>query len=621
VFPAIRARTLRRFADWLIFALSCLLVILPLLYKVLQDMFHIAVFDADAIKLNTLFVFGCVSACITWHEDKHISLASLTNKLPEKTRNAVNGIREFVVAAVVVALFFASASQMFTVFPSGARLLGIPKIAVFAALPAMYLTIFAIHVRRSLRAGGRRKFFILAGILAGLFVSSGPIAGVCYGFFGAAPALPDSLFTVWCSFAGKTVAPLILLFVLFAFLGAPLFVVLSAVAYIAFSQGGGYVEVLSLEFYGILTDKSIAAIPLFTITGYALSKGSAGRRLVDIFRAAFGSFRGGTVVAAIVVATFFTTFTGVSGVTILALGSLLTIILTGSGYSKDNAHSLIAASGALGLLFPPSVAIIMYSTTNYVTVDVFDLFKGAIIPGCLLAASMIALGCFFDKNRERPKFSLKGTAVALRESLWELLLPVFICAGFFTGFFDLPESAAFSVLYAVVLEVFVRRDYSFRQCVGYLIESIPVSGGVLMILASSRGLSFFMLDANIPALLSGWVQTFVSSKIVFLLLLNVMLIVVGCLMDIYSAILVVSPLIIAIAESFGLSPVHTGVIFLMNLQLGFLTPPVGMDLFIASYAFDIPVGKVMRGIVPYLIAQAVVLLLVTYVPWFSTALL
>jgi len=177
------------------------------------------------------------------------------------------------------------------------------------------------------------------------------------------------------------------------------------------------------------------------------------------------------------------------------------------------------------------------------------------------------------------------------------------------------------VLYAVLLEAVIRKDYTPRSLAACILESIPVSGGVLMILASARGLSYFMLDANIPEMLSVWVRGVVSSRIVFLLLLNAILIVVGCLMDIYSAILVVSPLIIPIAESFGLSPVHTGVIFLMNMQLGFLTPPVGMDLFIASYAFNIPVSRVIRGIIPFLIAQAVILLLVTYIPWFSTALL
>jgi tripartite ATP-independent transporter DctM subunit len=444
---------------------------------------------------------------------------------------------------------------------------------------------------------------------------------VLYALFGNAPQFLDQIFTVWCGFTAKFTAPLIVLFILPAFLGAPLFITLSATAYIAFSQGGGYVEVLALESYSILTDKSIAAIPLFTMTGFILSKGSTGQRLVNVFRSVFGRIRGGAVFAVIVVATFFTTFTGVSGVTILALGSLLTIILTGSGYSTDDAHSLITASGAIGLMFPPSVAIIMFGTTNYFSVDVFDLFKGGIIPGCLLAVGTALLGFFFDKKKDKTAVPEIGVVAALRDSFFELLLPVFICIVFFTGFFDLAESAAFSVLYAAVLEIFVHKDYSLKKLAAYIIESIPISGGVLFILASSRGLSYFMLDANIPDILSVWVQTFVSSKIVFLLLLNLLLLGVGCLMDIYSAILIVSPLIIPIAGSFGISPIHAGVIFLMNMQMGFLTPPVGMDLFIASYAFNIPVSKVIRGILPYLALQAAVLLLVTYIPWFSTVLL
>ncbi|MDR1786304.1 MAG: TRAP transporter large permease subunit [Spirochaetaceae bacterium] len=607
---------MRSIAKKLTVLLCALISLLPLVFLLIQDGLHIAVYDADAIRANLLFIFGCISACITWDKNKHISLASLTDKLPQGLRTAVAMVREYAIAAVVVALFFAAFSQMFSAFSPGTTVLGIPLRAVFALLPAAYLVILVLQF-----LAASRRIPLVLGWLTGLIIASGPMAGVIYSLFGIFPEPLSVLFEKWCALSGAGTVPLILIFVFLAFLGVPLFVVLSAIGYIAFSQGGGYVEVLSLEFYTILIDKSISAIPLFTITGFVLSRGSAGRRLVDVFRALFGWFRGGTVVAAIVVATFFTTFTGVSGVTILALGSLLTIILTGSGYARDKAHSLIAASGAIGLLFPPSVAIIMYGTTNYFSVDVFDLFKGAVIPGCLLALGTIALGFFFDTAKVRPQFS-PGTALeALKQSAFELLLPVFISLGFFSGFFDLAQSAAFSVLYAVVLEVFVRKDFSLKDLGACILESIPVSGGILMILASARGLSYFMLDANIPEILSEWVRTFVSSRIVFLLLLNALLIVVGCLMDIYSAILVVSPLIIPIAESFGIQPVHAGVIFLMNMQLGFLTPPVGMDLFIASYTFNIPVGKVIQGIIPYLIVQACVLLLITYVPWFSSVLL
>lgn len=351
-----------------------------------------------------------------------------------------------------------------------------------------------------------------------------------------------------------------------------------------------------------------------------LSKGSAGKRFIELFNALFGWFRGGTVVASVLVMTFFSTFTGVSGVTILALGSLLTIILTGSGYTQDKAESLVTSCGALGLLFPPSVAIIVYATVNYFSVDVMQLFAAAFIPGLLMSCAMIVLGIFFDKRTERPAFSPEKIVLAMKNCIWELILPVCICYGYFSGFLDLFQIAAFAVFYSFCLVCFIRRDFSFSDSMEVLAESVPVSGGVLFILGSAVGLSYFMLDADIPNILAGIITQYVQNKFLFLILMNIMLLVAGCLMDIYSAILIISPLLIPLAESFGISAVQTGVIFLMNLSIGFLTPPVGMDLFIASYTFKKPVGKVIQGILPFLLVQFTVLLLVTYIPWFTGVL-
>ena len=234
---------------------------------------------------------------------------------------------------------------------------------------------------------------------------------------------------------------------------------------------------------------------------------------------------------------------------------------------------------------------------------------------------MIALGIFFDKDSKRVPFSFREALKALKHAAFELLLPVFIIAGYFGGFFSLFQAASFAVLYAAAVGIWMRKDYTLKEAFGLIVEALPVTGGVLAIFGAARGLSYFLLDANIPAVLSDFVLTFVGSKYVFLLLLNCVLLIAGCLMDVYSAILIVSPLIIPIAESFGIHPVHTGVIFLMNMQLGFLTPPVGMDLFIASYAFETPMVKVIKGILPFLLVQFIVLMLVTYIPFFTLALL
>jgi tripartite ATP-independent transporter DctM subunit len=620
---------IRKLVDGAAIVLVFLLMILTLVFK--SGTLALAVLNSNTIMVNLLFLFACVVGVITWRENRHISLAALVERLPPAPRRIIRGVILFAVPLMLTALFTSALSATVTAFEQRETVLGIPLRAIFLVLSLAYLAMLIITVRRSFKpqaddaaaeAGTKADpYLALAGVLVGLVPSAGPIAGVLYATLGITPPVLDTLFNAWCGFASAATAPLVIVLIGFAFLGVPLFLVIAAITFVAFSQGGGYVEILPLEAYSILTDKSVAAIPLFTIAGYVLSRGSAGKRLVQVFHSWFGWLRGGIVVAAVIVTAFFTTFTGVSGTTILALGPLLLVILTGAGYPEDRARSLITSSGALGLLFPPSMAIIVYGTTNLYSVDLFDLFKGALIPGCIFALGMILLGIFYDKKGGRSPFSFPDAKTALKDSSFELLLPLFICIGFFTGFFTLTEAASFAVLYTIVLETYLRKDFTIRAILPVIAESLPVSGGVLFILASARGLSYFFMDANIPALVSDLVLSVLSSKYVFLMLLNGVLFLVGCLMDTFSAIMIVSPLVIPIAESFGINPVHTGVIFLMNMQIGFLTPPVGMDLFIASYTFGIPVFKIVRGILPFLLTQVIILFLITYVPWFSTVLL
>ncbi len=605
----------KKIQDLVAIVLVCFLSILPLIIKILQQYLSIPVPGADLIQFNLVFLFACVAGIITWRDERHLSLATLTGYAPQKVQTVIVTIRAIATTAILTALFFSAFSEFFIFYPD-TNVWGIPLQAYFSIMPIMYLSMIVMVLKSK-----KNTVASIVGIIIGLYISMGPITGVFYYAFGidsltALYAITDS----WLSFSSLALFPLVILFVLLAILGVPLFIVISGIAYVCFSQGGGYVEVMSLESYAILTDKSIAAIPLFTIAGYILSKGSAGSRLVEVFRALFGWFRGGSVIAAVVVATFFTTFTGVSSVTILALGSLLTVMLTGTGYKEKNAQSLIVVSGAIGLLFPPSVAIIMYGTTNYFSVDVFDLFRAAVIPGAMLAIAMITLGILKDRTTDRPKFSAKALQLAFKQSVFELLMPLIIVAGFFTGFFTLMEAASFAVAYAFCLETFVRKDFNLKSAFSVIAESIPITGGVLIILSAARALSYFLIDANVPYMFSDFIATHVQSKFLFLLLMNLLLLVVGCLMDIYSAIMIVSPLLIPVAESFGISAVQTGVIFLMNLQLGFLTPPVGMDLFIASYAFDKPVMQVVKNVVPFLLVEFCILMLVTYIPWFTNVL-
>jgi tripartite ATP-independent transporter DctM subunit len=598
-----------------VFLLS-LLAVFPIAFRLVAELTGISILSADLVQVNLVFMFAGIAGIITSLENKQLNLGVINEALPYRIKRYVDPIQTVITTAILSALFLAAFSEFFMVFKDGEKVWGVPLKVVFAALPAMYFIMVAIPLKKH-----KSKIATIVGIAIGLVIASGPLSGILYYIFHLENlSVLSGIFNFWMLVASKLLWPLVILLVLAAAFGAPIFIVLAGIAYIAFSQGGGYVEMIPLESYGILTDKSIAAIPLFTLAGLILAEGSAGRRLLDVVKNSVGWLRGGPVIAAVIVATFFTTFTGASGVTILALGTLLTVILTGSGYSRDNAESLVTASGSIGMLFPPSLAIIIYGSTNIFSVDIYELFKGAFLPGVLMAIAMIVLGIMRDKSSVRMKFSPRDLGSSVYHGIGELLLPIGIVVGYFSGFLSLIETAAFTACYAFVLEVFVRRDFSLRDAYRVILKGIPIAGGVLVIIGAAKGLAYFMIDAGVPNMLTDLVLSFVHSKYVFLLLLNLLLLVVGCLMDLYSAILVVSPLIIPVAESFGIDPVHTGVIFLTNLALGFLTPPVGMNLFIASYTFDKPIMKVVKSIMPFLIAQFAILMLVTYVPWFTMVL-
>ena len=618
---------LKKIEDIFAVALVALLSVTALVIKIMQDNLRLQVMNADMIIVNIAFVFACVAGLITWREKRALCLANVSEKFPPKARAVLKTIASFVTAMIITQLFLASFMQITNPDQFTNKVLWFAEKFYFAFYPLCFLMILIL-----LFQGASDKVEVCAtaaGTVFGVLTSMSAVTGIIWYLTGnsemsALYALGDA----WNAFCDKTVIVWVVVLILLAFTGVPLFVIISGITYIIFSKAGGYIDVLPIEAYSKLADKSIAAIPLFTIAGYVLAQGSAGKRFVELFRALFGWFRGGTVVASVLVLTFFSTFTGVSGVTILALGSLLAVILTGSGYDKDKAESLITSSGAVGLLFPPSVAIIMYASSNYTVItqfapgfDIVTLFVGALIPGAIMALSMIVLGIVFDNNKDRPRFSLGAIGKSFLNCVPELLLPVLICVTYFTGFFNLFQVASFAVIYAVALVFLFRRDFDVKRTARVIADSVPVSGGILFIIGAAAALSYWMQDANIPENVTSFITTYVTNKFVFLFLMNVALLVVGCLMDIYSAILLVSPLFLYSAAAFGVPVVQAGVIFIMNLSIGFLTPPVGMDLFISSYTFKKPVGKVIKGVLPFLIVQLIVLLLITYVPAFTTCLI
>lgn len=616
--------TYKKVENGLALSLTVLMVLFPIILAISEIFFKYSIPGSDSFLINLVFVFSCVAGVLTSREGKQLSISTFVDWLPKKGQFVTALIKVFASTAILVSLFFSASSQFVLelINEEIAYVWGIPFFVFSLALVLMYF----VMIWREL---ANKKTWIagVLGIIVGFFISTESISNVVYDF------APN--FSEWCinfansfwfpsAFFSQTV--LIVIFILLAICGVPLFIVLSGIAYVCFSAGGGYVQVLAQETYNGLTDKSIVAIPLFTLAGFFLASGSTGKRLINVVQSAVGSIRGGAAIAAVLVAAFFTTFTGASGVTILALGGLLSLILQGNGYSEDSSQALVTASGSIGLLFPPSMAIIIYATTNYFPMsnagfDVFDLFKGAIIPGLLLCISMIVIGVIQDKNINRPKFNIKKLGLSLKESIWELALPIFIIIFYFLGFLSLTQTAAFADLYSFVIIVFIRKDIKLKDIPAIVIKSIPVAGGVLVIVGAARGLLYYFIDSGLPDTMLQFVQSIVHSKYIFLILLNVFLLIVGCLMDMYSAILVVSPLIIPIAEYFGIHQIHIAVIFLTNMALGFLTPPVGMNLFIATYTFDKPLLQICKKILPYLAIQFVILLLITYVPWFTTVLL
>jgi len=404
-------------------------------------------------------------------------------------------------------------------------------------------------------------------------------------------------------------------------LGAPIFTVLGGTALILFWGAGVPIASIPVETYRLVVSPTLPTIPLFTLAGYFLSEGGASKRLVRVFQALAGWMRGGPAIVTALVCAFFTSFTGASGVTILALGGLLMPVLLAARYSERTSLGLLTAAGSLGLLFPPSLPVILYGIVSHTPIDA--MFLGSFVPGLIMLALVAWWGV-----RKGPRsgssshpFDAREAWRAVMAAKWELLLPVVVIVGLFGGFATLVEAAAFTAVYAFIVETFVYRDLRLvRDVPGVIAKCGTLVGGVLIILGVALGLTNYMVDAEIPARALSWVQSSIHSPLVFLFLLNVFLLVVGCLMDIFSAIIVVVPLITPMGAAFGIHPVHLGVIFLANLELGYLTPPVGMNLFLSSYRFGKPLPEVYRSVVPMLAVLLLGVLLITYVPWLTTLL-
>ena len=421
-----------------------------------------------------------------------------------------------------------------------------------------------------------------------------------------------------------SVTPWFILLIVAGGLGAPIFSLLGGFALFASLARGNPPVVLPMMAYQELTTSTgIAAIPLFTLAGFLLAEGKSSERLLRVFRAWVGWAPGGTAVAAAALCAFFTLFTGGSGVTILVLGGLLLPALVADGYRERFSVGLLTASGSLGLLFPLSLPLMLYGIVSQ-KASIEDLFIGGLLPGMLMLALLGALGVregVITKAEKRP-FRLREALAASWEAKWEIFLPVFVVGAFMGGFATLVESAPLAALYTLIVQRYIHRDLpKWSDIFRVTADCVALVGSVLLILSVAAGLTDYLVYAEIPTRLVEWTQAHVHSRLVFLLGLNVFLLVVGTLMDIFSAIVVVVPLILPLADAYGIDYVHLGIIFVANLELGFLHPPLGLNLLLASVRFKKSVLTVTWATLPMLGILAIGVLLITYVPWLTLGLL
>jgi C4-dicarboxylate transporter DctM subunit len=530
----------------------------------------------------------------------HLTL-STAELIPEGRRRRAARLLSMAVAAAVVAVLAYASAMLVATNRLEARVLpgGIPEWVSECVMP-LALALIAWRLAWGAAAGWRGRASALAAI--GAAFALGLFPGHAHAF----------------------VLPCALLIAAAALLGAPVFVAMGGIALLLFFANGTPVSAVSAEVFRLIGSPTLPAIPLLTAAGYVLAESGAAARLVRFFRALFGWLPGGIAVMVAAVCALFTTFTGGSGVTIIALGGLVYAILRQDDYPEGFSLGLVTASGSLGLLFPPSLPVILYSVVasngRGSSVPAESLYLAGLFPGLLLVVLVALYGLRVGwkvRPAERRVFAWSEVGRAAWGAKWELLLPLFVIGLFASGLASMVETAAAACAYAVIVECFVARDIPLRRLPGVLFKSAALMGAVLMLLSIAMGLTGYLVEAQIPDQLLTWVKLHIHSQVVFLLALNGLLLVLGSVLEIYSAIIILAPLIAPMGAVFGVDPIHLGVIFLANLELGFLFPPVGLNLFLSSSRFGKPLPQLYRHVLPFLLILAVGVLLITYIPGMS----
>jgi tripartite ATP-independent transporter DctM subunit len=416
-----------------------------------------------------------------------------------------------------------------------------------------------------------------------------------------------------------------LLLILLALLGAPLFTIIAASAMLGFHGADIDLSVVAIEFFRIAEMPVLLAIPLFTFAGYLLSESQAPHRLVQVTHAFLGWLPGGLAIVSLISCALFTAFTGASGVTIVAMGALIYPALLESGYRQNFGLGLVTTSGSLGLLFAPALPLILYAVIaqqlgigGEITVDA--MFLAGIFPGLLMLALLSGWSVWSARSQPVSAFSFEEAKTAVKDAIWEIPLPIVVLGGIYSGFFAISEAAAVTALYVLIVEFGIRREIPLNKLPQVMRKSMVLVGGIMVILGVSLASTNYMIDAEIPTRLFQTIQELVSDKLTFLILLNIFLLILGTMLEIFSALVLIIPLLLPVALGYGIDPVHLGIIFLANMQIGYFTPPVGMNLFIASYRFRKPVLTLYRATLPWFLLLLLAVLIITYWPALSLTL-
>ncbi len=573
-----------------------LLISLPVLEVVARFFGTTAITSSRMVVQHLTLWVGFFGAVLASSRGKLLSLSSSNLFEPESSFSIKHFIAKSTSLIILISLFWGSL-QLVTVeyqYPVNIS----PLISRWFAQSIMPISLMLMSVILFFKSYSslKNKFALLISIL--LFLSIVSI-----------PQVRESSVTLWFSFFS-------IIFSLFY--GLPIFLGLGGIAALLFWFDWTPLSAISAETYRIVVSPTLPTIPLFTIAGFLLAESKSSMRLLSLFQALFGWIPGGTPIVLVIICGFFTAITGGSGVTILALGGLLMPMLIKDGFSKDFSLGLITVSGSIGLLFPPSLPLIIYGVTAGVSIK--SIFLGGIIPGLLILVIVASWAIFSSKRQSVAvyDFKINNMKSALIESKWEIAIPFIIMFGIFGGYMTLVETAAISALYVLFITVVIYRDISFSKVGNILIDCCALIGGVLIILGVAMGLTSYIIDAEVPMTLLEWVKTNISSKYIFLILLNVFLLIVGCMMDIFSATIIVVPLIKPIAAYFGIDPIHLAIIFIANLELGYLTPPVGMNLFLSAYRFDESMKSVYTSTMPFYFVMLFCVILITYFPILST---